>query len=172
MSVYRLKVRYQSEGTGDAGALMLGSVQVRRGSERVVVDGVPLVRDVDYRVDYDLGRVSFARPDTLFNRQRAVTVRFEDLGNRTKLTLEQTGFDSKESRDGHESGWGQCLDLLAAQEINLERVLVVDAALQELAKFSPRQSQIVEMRFFGGLTEDEIALVLELSERTVKRDWA
>ena len=43
-----------------------------------------------------------------------VTVRFEDLGNRTKLTLEQTGFDSKESRDGHESGWGQCLDLLAA----------------------------------------------------------
>ncbi|HEU4719822.1 MAG TPA: cell surface protein SprA [Gemmatimonadaceae bacterium] len=77
-SVYRLKVRYQTEGGGDAGALMLGSVQVRRGSERVVVDGVPLVRDVDYRVDYELGRLSFARPETLFTRQRAVTVRFEE----------------------------------------------------------------------------------------------
>ncbi|MEO6527657.1 MAG: cell surface protein SprA [Gemmatimonadaceae bacterium] len=77
-SVYRLKVRYETEGSGDAGALMLGSVQVRRGSERVVVDGRPLVRDVDYRVDYELGRLSFARPDTLFNRQRAVTVRFEE----------------------------------------------------------------------------------------------
>ncbi|HEV7990385.1 MAG TPA: cell surface protein SprA [Gemmatimonadaceae bacterium] len=77
-SVYRLKVRYQTEGSGEAGALMLGSVQVRRGSERVVVDGVPLVRDVDYRVDYELGRLSFARPETLFTRQRAVTVRFEE----------------------------------------------------------------------------------------------
>lgn len=77
-SVYRLKVRYQSEGQGEAGALLLGSVQVRRGSERVVMDGVPLRRDVDYRVDYDIGRLTFARPDTLFTRQRAVTVRFEE----------------------------------------------------------------------------------------------
>ena len=77
-SVYRLKVRYQTEGGGEPGALMLGSVQIRRGSERVVIDDVPLRRDVDYRVDYDLGRLVFARPETLFTRQRAVTVRFEE----------------------------------------------------------------------------------------------
>ncbi|MBA3672951.1 MAG: cell surface protein SprA, partial [Gemmatimonadaceae bacterium] len=77
-SVYRLKVRYQSEGGSDDGALSLGSVQVRRASERVVVDGIPLRRDVDYRVDYELGRLVFARPDTMFRRQRTVTVRFEE----------------------------------------------------------------------------------------------
>jgi uncharacterized protein YndB with AHSA1/START domain len=42
-----------------------------------------------------------------------VTVRFEDLGAKTKVTLQQTGFDSIQSRDGHAGGWGECLDLLA-----------------------------------------------------------
>lgn len=42
-----------------------------------------------------------------------VTVTFEALGKRTKLTLVQTGFDSDESRDGHEGGWSECLDILA-----------------------------------------------------------
>ena len=77
-NVYRLKVHYQTDAGADAGAILLGSVQVRRGSERVVLDGVPLTRDVDYRVDYELGRLTFAKPDTLFTRQRAVVVRFEE----------------------------------------------------------------------------------------------
>ena len=42
-----------------------------------------------------------------------VTVRFEDMGRRTKVTLEQTGFDSDGSRDGHRGGWSECLDILA-----------------------------------------------------------
>ena len=40
-----------------------------------------------------------------------------------------------------------------------------------LAALAPRQSQIVELRFFGGLTEDEIAEVLHISPRTVRNDW-
>lgn len=44
-------------------------------------------------------------------------------------------------------------------------------AMERLAAFDPRQAQIVELRFFGGLTEDEIAEVLRVSSRTVKRDW-
>lgn len=44
-------------------------------------------------------------------------------------------------------------------------------SLDELAKHDKRQSEIVEMRFFGGLTEEEIALLLGISTRTVKRDW-
>ncbi|MEP7002299.1 MAG: hypothetical protein ABI969_17550, partial [bacterium] len=55
-NVYRLKVGYETEASADAGAVVLGSVQVRPGSERVVIDGRPLIRDVDYRVDYELGR--------------------------------------------------------------------------------------------------------------------
>ena len=57
---------------------MLGSVQVRPNSERLTVDGIPLVRGSDYTVDYDLGRVAFARPDTLFPRPRQVAVQFEE----------------------------------------------------------------------------------------------
>lgn len=77
-SVYHIRVRYQAEGNGEAGALMLGAVQVRQNSERLTVDGIPLVRGTDYSVDYDLGRVTFARPDTLFPRPRQVTVQFEE----------------------------------------------------------------------------------------------
>ena len=78
LSVYHIRVRFQAEGNGEAGALMLGAVQVRQNSERLFVDGIPLVRGADYTVDYDLGRVSFARPDTLFPRPRQVTVQFEE----------------------------------------------------------------------------------------------
>ncbi len=54
----------------------------------------------------------------------------------------------------------------------LEEVLAVDEALSRLQEWDPRQSHIVEMRFFGGLTEKEIAEALDVSVRTVKRDWS
>lgn len=44
-------------------------------------------------------------------------------------------------------------------------------ALNDLARIDARQAQIVEMRFFGGYTEEEIGAALGLSARTVKRDW-
>ena len=43
--------------------------------------------------------------------------------------------------------------------------------LKDLLAFDPRQSQIVELRFFGGLTNEEIGEVLDVSPRTVKREW-
>ncbi len=51
-------------------------------------------------------------------------------------------------------------------------IIALHDALNELAKLDPRQSQIVELRFFGGLTEAETAHVLDLSERQVRRDWS
>jgi RNA polymerase sigma-70 factor, ECF subfamily len=50
-------------------------------------------------------------------------------------------------------------------------VLAVDEALTRLAEFDPRQAKVLEMHFFGGLTFEEIALQLDVSARTVKRDW-
>lgn len=50
-------------------------------------------------------------------------------------------------------------------------LLALDEALQRLATWDPRQSQIVEMRFFAGLSFEEIAEVIGISERTAKRDW-
>ncbi|MDQ6718503.1 MAG: cell surface protein SprA [Gemmatimonadota bacterium] len=77
-AVYHIRVRYQAEGSGEGGTLMLGTVQIRPNSERLLVDGIALVRGTDYSVDYDLGRVAFARPDTLFPRPRQVTVQYEE----------------------------------------------------------------------------------------------
>ena len=50
-------------------------------------------------------------------------------------------------------------------------VVAIDEALKRLAELNQRQCQIVELRYFGGLTEDEIAETLEISARTVRRDW-
>lgn len=50
-------------------------------------------------------------------------------------------------------------------------LIALDDALHRLAKFDARQSKIVELRYFGGLSDEEIAAVLDISTRTVKRDW-
>jgi RNA polymerase sigma factor (TIGR02999 family) len=50
-------------------------------------------------------------------------------------------------------------------------VIALDEALARFSKMAPRQGHMVELRYFGGLTEDEIAIVLEISPRTVRRDW-
>jgi RNA polymerase sigma factor (TIGR02999 family) len=50
-------------------------------------------------------------------------------------------------------------------------VLAVDQALERLAEQDPDQARIVELRFFGGLTVEETAKVMERSARTVKREW-
>jgi len=78
LAIYHIRMQAQAEGSGEGGALMLGTVQVRPNSERLLVDGIPLTRGTDYSVDYDLGRVSFNRPDTLFPRPRQVTVQYEE----------------------------------------------------------------------------------------------
>jgi RNA polymerase sigma factor (TIGR02999 family) len=52
-----------------------------------------------------------------------------------------------------------------------EEVLAIDEALVQLAALDARQAEIVEFRFFGGLTIEEIATTTKLSERTVKREW-
>lgn len=63
----------------------------------------------------------------------------------------------------------EALDFCAERDLNL---VAVDEALEELELADPRQAQIVEFRFFAGLTVDEIASALKVSPATVKRDWA
>jgi len=77
-AIYRMIARYQSEGGGNTGSIQLKSLQLRPNSENVSVEGRLLVRDVDYKVDYDLGTITFSRPDTLFPRPRQVSVRYEE----------------------------------------------------------------------------------------------
>jgi RNA polymerase sigma factor (TIGR02999 family) len=70
----------------------------------------------------------------------------------------------------------------ALEQVSLEEALIItagcpselldlDEALTTLSKLDERQGQVVELRFFGGLTEPEIAEVLKVSERTIQSDW-
>jgi len=52
-----------------------------------------------------------------------------------------------------------------------EELMALDDALSRLELLDARQSKVVELRFFGGLTEEEISCVLDVSVRTIKRDW-
>jgi RNA polymerase sigma-70 factor, ECF subfamily len=54
------------------------------------------------------------------------------------------------------------------QEIDL---VALDAALERLATLDARQAKVVELRYFGGLSVEEAAAVLDISPATVKRDW-
>ncbi len=57
------------------------------------------------------------------------------------------------------------------QERSVAPMVELRLALERLSRFSARQAHIVELRFFGGFELDEIAAKLEMSERTVRRDW-
>ncbi len=63
-------------------------------------------------------------------------------------------------------------DFLAAQFPHLDQMLILDEALTRLAALDARQARIVELIYFGGLTEAEAAAVLGVSPRTIKREWA
>jgi RNA polymerase sigma factor (TIGR02999 family) len=83
--------------------------------------------------------------------------------------------DMARSRRSEKRGGGaSVVEFDAAPQIastSHAEVLAVDDALKELAKVDPRKSQVVELRFFGGLSIEETAEVLQVSSKTVKRDW-
>jgi RNA polymerase sigma factor (TIGR02999 family) len=62
-------------------------------------------------------------------------------------------------------------DQIGAEQPRDCELLLLDQALEELTFIDPRQAQIVELRYFGGLSEQEAAAVLSLSRATVTREW-
>jgi RNA polymerase sigma-70 factor (ECF subfamily) len=82
---------------------------------------------------------------------------------------------ARSKRNLKRGGGAQRVSLEDAMAIAPEQsadLLALDEALRELAALNPRQSQIVELRYFGGLSEEEAAEVLKISPRTVRRDWS
>jgi RNA polymerase sigma factor (TIGR02999 family) len=83
--------------------------------------------------------------------------------------------DAARARGSNKRGGG-------AVKVNVDEALVVtperdsslvalDEALEAFTKLAPRQAKVVELRYFGGLSEEETAEVLKISARTVRRDW-
>jgi len=83
--------------------------------------------------------------------------------------------DQARARRSHKRGGGQpALSLDAAPQVSAHsrpEVLAVDEALNALSKVDLRKSQVVELRFFGGMSVEETAEVLRVSPDTVVRDW-
>ncbi len=63
-------------------------------------------------------------------------------------------------------------DQVAAAIQDPETVLAIDQALTRLAQKDARQAEVVELRYFGGLTEEEIAEIWNVSARTIRREWS
>jgi RNA polymerase sigma-70 factor (ECF subfamily) len=88
-------------------------------------------------------------------------------------TMRQTLTNYAIARSRKKRGGKDRLELAAefydSRQIDVARV---DEALRELERLDPRQAQIVELRFFGGLTVPEISSAMEISVATVQREWA
>ena len=83
--------------------------------------------------------------------------------------------DAARARGAHKRGGGVYkvdFDETALLSSEPERcILALDDALTAFSQVAPRQAKVVELRYFGGLTEEEIVAALNISSRTVRRDW-
>ena len=83
--------------------------------------------------------------------------------------------DAARARRSHKRGSGAALasfeDALVVTHEPDHDLVAIDDALNALSALDPRKGQVVEMRFFGGLSLDETAAALNVSRDTVKRDW-
>jgi RNA polymerase sigma-70 factor (ECF subfamily) len=61
---------------------------------------------------------------------------------------------------------------LALSSARSDELLMIDEALERLARINGRQARVVELHYFGGLSMEQIAALLGISERSVKRDWS
>jgi RNA polymerase sigma factor (TIGR02999 family) len=78
---------------------------------------------------------------------------------------------SAERRGGGQSNLTLNTEIAGSIGNQDEDILRINDALDELDKTDPRLRKVVEMRYFAGLTEQEIATSLGLTDRTVRRDW-
>lgn len=89
--------------------------------------------------------------------------------------MRQVLVEAARKRQAKKRGDGRALvtfdEALQAAPAGPDTLLALDAALEALARISPRQARMVEYRFFGGLDVAETAAVLAVSEATILRDW-
>ena len=83
--------------------------------------------------------------------------------------------DNARNRDAQKRGNGFKISLEDISDLagdSNHDLIELDASLTELETFDPTQAKIIELRYFGGMTIDETAEVLNISSATVKREWA
>lgn len=92
------------------------------------------------------------------------------------IAMRQILINYAHKRRAQKRGGGQALAtfneaLMGGESTRADELIALDEALERLKAMNERQSEVVTFRFFGGLTHEEIAKVLEVSVPTVRRDW-
>ena len=85
-----------------------------------------------------------------------------------KVLIDHARARKSQKRNGHKLVIDEAISLPDRRPIDL---IALDEALESLKEVDPRQAKIVELRFFGGLSIEETAYVLKISESTVRREW-
>lgn len=158
------------------------------GGDRSVVDAIlPLVYDELRRMAQ--GQLRGERPDHTLNATALVHEAYLKLVNQNQVNWQNRAhflaiaaqamrrilISYARARLAEKRGRGEPAvtfnDELMGKEANAGELIALDEALVKLQSASERQCRVVELRFFGGLTESEIAEVMGISVPTVKRDW-
>ena len=140
----------------------MAHARLRDGGRNTVLDTTALVHETYLKLQRGQGAVAFPdRARFLVYAGRAMRSIIIDLVRRRRAV-----------RHGgevlHVTLTGDLLDAPAAGE---DEILRVHEALQEMAGVDPRMAQVVELRYFGGLSDVEIGQALGVTDRTVRRDW-
>jgi RNA polymerase sigma-70 factor (ECF subfamily) len=70
-----------------------------------------------------------------------------------------------------EAGFQDSAEPFVSTDMDADEIISVDRALEQLAQQSPRQAQLIELRYFAGFSLEESAAVMDISARTARRDW-
>jgi RNA polymerase sigma factor (TIGR02999 family) len=139
----------------------LARARLRKGNRNTLLDTTSLVHEAFLRFA-DAGRLHIGDRQHFLRYashvMRSVIVDFV----REKLAQRRGGVAVHVTLDSQ---------IGEAQSAGEKEILQVHEALEELAQHDPRMVQMVEMRYFAGMTETEIAAVLGVTDRTVRRDW-
>ena len=139
----------------------LAGQQLRREPDGHTLSPTALVHEAYMRL-VDYSRIEYANRAHFLAIASTAMRRILVDHARAHRSLKRGGGLRPVSIDAVELGTGERADVLVA----------IDEALERLRQVEPRQAQVVECRFFGGMTEEETAAALGIGLRTVKRDWA
>lgn len=139
----------------------LARSRLASGGRNVLLDTTALVHESFLRL-HGAGRVGLADKDH-FLAYAATTMRTVVIDFLRRKGSEKRGGDVEHITLDTALG-----EVLGAKD---DEILDVHEALQSLAKVDERLVKVVEMRYFAGLTDEEISRALDISERTVRRDW-
>ena len=140
---------------------VLARARLRKGSRNTLLDTTSLVHEAFLRFA-DAGRLHIGDRQH-FLRYASHVMRSVIVDFVRERIAQRRGGDAVHVTLNSEIG-----DVTGAAE---SEILNVHEALEELARHDARLVQVVEMRYFAGMTEAEIAVVLGLNDRTVRRDW-